>query len=111
MFSSCPQSAWVWLREAGGSTEQVRKLDIDLCDENGKVLVAMHGFSTRVLDEEVKQKLQQKEVASTKLIEPSATLIMTHPVWSTIPLPEKQHFLPAKIDQVVVSGGTMDQRD
>ena len=44
-----------WVRYAGGSQagDEVVKLDVDLCDERGNVCVQMHGFSSRVLRQEM----------------------------------------------------------
>ncbi|WP_087913539.1 non-ribosomal peptide synthetase [Paenibacillus donghaensis] len=45
-------AVWAWVRYAPGSApaDQVRKLDIDLCDEHGRILIRVRGLSTRVMD-------------------------------------------------------------
>jgi polyketide synthase PksN len=60
---------WAWIRYAEGSspTDKVQKLNIDLCDEQGRICVRMKGFSSRSLE---------KQPAET-----SATL-MCKPVWT-----------------------------
>ncbi|MBX3711492.1 MAG: SDR family NAD(P)-dependent oxidoreductase [Lysobacter sp.] len=47
----CPREAWVWLRHAPDSTpgEKISRLDIDLCDAEGRVCVALRGFASRAL--------------------------------------------------------------
>ncbi len=42
---------WVWIRYADGSrpADKVQKLNIDLCDEQGRVCVRIKGFSSRSL--------------------------------------------------------------
>ncbi|MCK9395482.1 MAG: SDR family NAD(P)-dependent oxidoreductase [Methylobacter sp.] len=61
---------WAWIRYADGSspTDKVQKLNIDLCDDQGRICVRMKGFSSRALE--------QKQPAET-----SATL-MCKPVWA-----------------------------
>ena len=87
--SACPQTLWAWLREAEGSTEQVRKLDIDLCDEIGNVCVAMRGFSARVL----------KEGLSLSVSEPTDTLLFK-PTWKVKAITETVK--PANISKHLV---------
>ncbi|AJQ95102.1 SDR family NAD(P)-dependent oxidoreductase [Gynuella sunshinyii] len=48
VMSGCPSLAWVWIRTAG-EDGQIRKLDMDLCDDRGVVQVRIRGFSFRAL--------------------------------------------------------------
>ncbi|MEU0303533.1 SDR family NAD(P)-dependent oxidoreductase [Streptomyces sp. NPDC006175] len=50
-----PESLWAWIRLSEGSRADgaVFKLDIDLCDDRGRVCVRVRGMSYRVLDGEV----------------------------------------------------------
>ncbi|MEX3525941.1 MAG: SDR family NAD(P)-dependent oxidoreductase [Burkholderia sp.] len=46
----CPSETWVWIRPTpGGQSSRVRKLDLDLCDAQGRVCVALRGFSARLV--------------------------------------------------------------
>ena len=51
VLSACTRDMFAWLRLSAGSTpgDSVVKLDIDLCDPDGKVCVQMRGFTSRVL--------------------------------------------------------------
>jgi len=51
IFSACRQKMYVWIRHAqnADSQDKVTKLDIDLCDEQGRVCVELRGFSSRTL--------------------------------------------------------------
>ncbi len=51
IYAACSQQMRAWVRYAAGSRldERVVKLDIDLCDANGKLCVQMRGFSSRLL--------------------------------------------------------------
>ncbi|TAL41563.1 MAG: SDR family NAD(P)-dependent oxidoreductase, partial [Methylovulum sp.] len=65
----CTDSMWAWVRDSAGSTrdDNIRKLDIDLCDEQGRVCVQMQGFSARVLD----GVMQQSERIATLMRQPA----------------------------------------
>jgi polyketide synthase PksN len=51
---SCSSNMYAWIRFSKGSmaTDEIHKLDIDICDERGSVCVAMRGFSTRKIRKE-----------------------------------------------------------
>jgi polyketide synthase PksJ len=42
-----PATAYAWVREATGSSDDVRRWDIDLCDEHGRVFAALRGYCAR----------------------------------------------------------------
>jgi hypothetical protein len=46
---------WAFIRYSAGSKagDKVQKLDIDVCDEQGKICVRMKGFSARALEGEL----------------------------------------------------------
>ena len=47
IFSQCPQSIWAWIRPSVKVTKKgcPQKVDIDLCDEKGHVVVVLRGLS------------------------------------------------------------------
>lgn len=47
----CPREAWVWLRLSPDSVpgDKVSRLDIDLCDDDGRICVSLRGFASRAL--------------------------------------------------------------
>ena len=51
IFSACSKKMYAWVRYSPGneSNDRVTKLDIDLCDQDGKVCVQMQGFTSREL--------------------------------------------------------------
>ncbi|MFH9613916.1 SDR family NAD(P)-dependent oxidoreductase [Streptomyces pratensis] len=51
VLGSCAESMWAWIRSSAGSRADgtVLKLDIDLCDDQGRVCVRIRGMSYRVL--------------------------------------------------------------
>ena len=53
IFSSCMPEMWALIRPGHNSGDggKVRKLDIDICDETGKMCVRIKGFSTRTLED------------------------------------------------------------
>ncbi|WP_304364769.1 SDR family NAD(P)-dependent oxidoreductase [Brevibacillus dissolubilis] len=54
IFGKCTSSMWVYTRYSEGSTphDLIQKLDIDLCDDQGKVGVRLKGFASRALEGE-----------------------------------------------------------
>ncbi|QMU78253.1 SDR family NAD(P)-dependent oxidoreductase [Streptacidiphilus sp. PB12-B1b] len=55
VLGTCPEAMWAWIRSSAGSRADgaVFKLDIDLCDDRGRVCVRIRGMSYRVLAGEV----------------------------------------------------------
>jgi len=54
LYAGCSSVMWAWARyaEDSGPGDAVRKLDIDLCDDNGRVCVQMKGFSLHRAEEQ-----------------------------------------------------------
>ena len=52
----CTANMWAWIRYASNSGPggNVQKLDIELCSDQGQIYARMKGFSTRMLDDEMK---------------------------------------------------------
>ncbi|MCP4699363.1 MAG: SDR family NAD(P)-dependent oxidoreductase, partial [Gammaproteobacteria bacterium] len=67
-FGPCTVSMQAVIRESdsGESHSENQKIDIDLCDDNGRVCVRMSGFSSRAL----KGELEQKDSIGTLLLQP-----------------------------------------
>ncbi|WP_160717044.1 SDR family NAD(P)-dependent oxidoreductase [Chitinophaga solisilvae] len=53
VLRACTTAMWAFIRyrNASADTQRVQLLDIDLCDETGRVCVRIEGFSTRILEE------------------------------------------------------------
>ncbi len=73
VVSPCRPEMVAWVRYAPGSqgADNVVKLDIDLCDERGNVCVQMHGFSSRVLSQQISTKAAKGR-------------LLAIPVWQTV---------------------------
>ncbi|WP_407672364.1 SDR family NAD(P)-dependent oxidoreductase, partial [Paenibacillus sinensis] len=73
IIGPCMPRMWAWIRNSSNSQagDQVRKLDFDLCDEQGNVCIRMKELSSRVLGGE------------TSSLEAQAApgLLMLEPVW------------------------------
>src|SRR5499427_4972703 len=59
VWSACADCGWAWVRlSAGGSlADAVRKVDVDVCDEQGAVCVRLSGFSVRAVEREAEATL------------------------------------------------------
>jgi len=49
ILAPCKTELWCWIRRADTAGETLDKLDIDLCDGQGRVCVSIKGFISRVL--------------------------------------------------------------
>jgi polyketide synthase PksL len=74
-FSGCKQNMVAWIRHAKDSipNDKVTKLDIDLCDDQGKVCVQFRGFSSRILSvsPDLRRPPQSEQIG----------LVLANPVW------------------------------
>lgn len=50
VWRPCERQMWAWTRTSSKPDSQTRKLDIDLCDQQGRVCVRIQGLLTRVID-------------------------------------------------------------
>lgn len=104
----CQPVMWALLRSNDGRGEQVRKFDIDLGDEQGRILVRLRGLSSRVLEGDIPAgKAPQAVPFQASPGEITAGTVLLTPVWNPVPL-EKGQVLPASADKLVIAGGTKD---
>ena len=94
IFGACTSVMWavICFSPTAGRVDPMRKLDIDLCDETGKVCVRMQGFSTRSAN----AAQQSRADMSTQ-----GTLMLT-PVWDPVTLDDEQAAFPASSDRVLL---------
>ncbi|QIC04833.1 SDR family NAD(P)-dependent oxidoreductase [Brevibacillus sp. 7WMA2] len=79
--NGCTPKMWAWIRSnsATSSADQVKKFDIDLCDEQGKLCVRMKNVSARAL--KVKKSYSDAPIAKeTLLLEPYWKESTEHPL-------------------------------
>lgn len=89
--------SWAWIRESCHSSAEIQKLDIDLCDDRGRICVSMRGFSSRVLDR--------------ALVSQEANLTLLSPVWNVISVKQTEGQRDAfASDQVLIVGGSEQQK-
>ena len=99
IFGSCTATMWALIRYAAGSQagDRVQKIDLDLCDEDGKVLVRLREFSARTLEPET--------VAEAG---PVGNILLA-PVWNSL-LPALGTIWPEAGARVLVIGGSDEQQ-
>ncbi|CAM2011293.1 non-ribosomal peptide synthetase [Acanthopleuribacter pedis] len=92
-----PDAAYVWIRHAEGSSadDRMRKLDIDLCDGEGRVALAMRGFSTRVVD-------GGEPLRTPQATEPKQRPLLFSPRWAARALAETTSPFPAGTRHIVL---------
>jgi acyl transferase domain-containing protein/acyl carrier protein len=73
VYNSCTDNMWALIRHSKGSTtaDKVKKIDIDLCDEQGHICVRITGCSARVLEGEIEETGTAATTGS----------VMFEPVW------------------------------
>ena len=106
IYGPCTSIMWSVVRyntdsEAGGMVE---KLDLDICDEQGKVCMRLKGFTARVLDGEM---ATAHSLAANSTGTPLVGTMTLAPVWDTVPV-IKGPFLPALTTSLRVIGGAVD---
>jgi acyl transferase domain-containing protein/enoyl-CoA hydratase/carnithine racemase/acyl carrier protein/SAM-dependent methyltransferase len=102
IVSPCTSEMVAWVRYAPGSQaeDHVVKLDIDLCDEQGRVCVQLKGFAARALAAALGQsRLRKSEESATP-----EGLVTLAPVWGVVQV-QMGEVRPAVSDRVVVIGG------
>ena len=104
IYGRCASSAWAYIRQDNSSKADtgIRKLDIDLCDDEGKVCARMSGFSSRVL---------KGEIRTATRTEPSDETLFLVPAWDTVRPERTEQPSPGVSDSVIIIGGTDDDRD
>lgn len=89
--------SWAWIRESSHSSAEIQKLDIDLCDDRGRICVSMRGFSSRVLDR--------------ALVSQEASLTLLSPVWNVISVKQIEDQGDAfASERVLIVGGREQQK-
>lgn len=83
-----PLTANVWIRVASGSTTGVRRWDLDLCDEHGRIFATLRGYSTR-------------EAAAGPA---DAPVTLFRPVWHDRPAPARVEPAALTAQAVLVCG-------
>jgi polyketide synthase PksM len=95
ILAPCTGEMVAWMRFAPGSQsgDQVVKLDVDLCDLQGRVCVRMRGFSVRAVGSSVRENRKTLTLA---------------PVWDAVKV-DASGMLPGAGQRVVIIGGNDEQ--
>lgn len=105
IFSPCTNKMWVSVTSRPNE-DKIQRLDIDLCDEQGRVCVRIKGITSRLLEEGI-----QPPDGPTSLGNSKATLngaLLMAPIWDRVQL-EKRSISPAD-ERVVILGGDDNSR-
>ena len=90
----------------GSSTSMaVQKLDIAICDEQGKVWVRLKGYSSRILEGEITSGDVPQAASPDSYQESPVGINTLIPVWDVVSVTEAQ-LVPSPTDQVLIVGGT-----
>ncbi|MEE8059503.1 MAG: beta-ketoacyl synthase N-terminal-like domain-containing protein, partial [Pseudomonadales bacterium] len=79
----CRESMWAWVRYVQGSltSDKVEKLDIDLCDDDGRICVSLRGLSSRALEEKISNNPSESPTFSppASVLRPQTGTLMLKP--------------------------------
>ncbi|MCB2312713.1 amino acid adenylation domain-containing protein [Clostridium tagluense] len=105
IIGKCTSVMWAWIRYSNDNLQKnkILKIDVDLCNEQGKVCVKMRKISTRALEEENNFGQEEK----SKLSDKPLTMV---PVWDPVRI-EKANKIPSTDDRIVIIGGTKEIQD
>jgi acyl transferase domain-containing protein len=111
VFGSCTPNMWALIRNSEGSQagDKVRKIDVDLCDQQGQVCVRLKGFSARVLEGEIPTATWPQLITVENTPEFQVGTIMLIPTWETVSIKRMENF-PTLNDRMVMVGGTKEQK-
>lgn len=111
IINSCSSTMWALIRNSYGAKtgNSVKKLDIDLCDENGMVCVKMKGVSSRMLEGEPEIKNVSEATPIDESCENYRGPVVLTPVWDAIKAKKNQTF-PSNTVQFLIVGGTNKNR-
>ncbi|MBZ5509455.1 MAG: SDR family NAD(P)-dependent oxidoreductase, partial [Acidobacteriia bacterium] len=108
-----PAHAYVYIRESAGNCRieepgpvKIQKFDIDICDENGHVSVRLRGFTSRVLEGELRIGAQNS--ATTRNNESLIATVPLVPRWDAA-MPVLGTRWPSEGSRVLLVGGTTEQ--
>ncbi len=104
IFSPCTNKMWVSVTSRPNE-DKIQRLDIDLCDEQGRVCVRIKGISSRVLEEGIQPPDEPTSLNSKATLD--GALLMA-PIWDQVQL-EKKIISPAD-ERVVILGGDDNSR-
>ncbi|TCS93646.1 SDR family NAD(P)-dependent oxidoreductase [Hazenella coriacea] len=111
IFSACTPTMWSLIRTSKDhrAKDKIRKYDIDLCDENGKICVRMKGASIRALEGELPNGNINETVKNGDLVDLPFGNTRLFPSWEPISIEIGQN-LRSSTESVVVLGGTEEQQ-
>ena len=104
IVSACPASAFAWVRL---QDQGAGKLDIDVCDEAGRICVRLRGFSTRSASGELSGLGAGRKA---EVVEGESELVTLTPIWEAVAGAASKVSWPAPTDRVVIIGGTPERR-
>jgi polyketide synthase PksM len=111
IFGPSMPEMWAYTRLSAGNGPggKVRKLDIDICDEDGKVCARLRGLSSRELTT-VASKARSFAVSARKDSKEGVGTFLLTPVWDSLAV-DGNDFFPGPASAMVVVGGNSSLED
>ena len=119
LISECGSAMWAWIRPSSSSRPRSaeRRLDIDVCDERGRVSVQLRGLAFRALPRERSEEGRRQPrwavesgPSEPRDSEPQAPMTILRPAWDVVS--QTASVLCPGVDaHVAVVGGTPAQHE
>ncbi|WP_186156868.1 SDR family NAD(P)-dependent oxidoreductase [Burkholderia gladioli] len=81
----CPARAWAWVRRTAGTRASIASVDLDLCDEDGRVWASLRGLAFRPL-----RASATPAASRAVLAEPAVSTRLFRPRWRARPIETAQ---------------------
>ncbi|HZI56374.1 MAG TPA: SDR family NAD(P)-dependent oxidoreductase, partial [Verrucomicrobiae bacterium] len=114
ILSHTPAHAYIYVREKriergdeSSGPARIQKFDIDICDEAGCVCVRLKGFTSRLLERDLKPGTQNSAIAPKN--ESLITPMQLVPVWDAV-IPPTHMQWPLAESRVLLIGGTAEEK-
>ncbi|MEC0624075.1 amino acid adenylation domain-containing protein [Bacillus spizizenii] len=102
--SPCTDKMWVSITSRPHE-DRIQRLDIDLCDDQGRVCVRIKGISSRVLEEDIQP---QDEPTSPDIKASLDESLLMAPVWDQVK--QEKNIIPPADERIVILGGDDNSR-
>lgn len=102
--SPCTDKMWVSITSRPNE-DRIQRLDIDLCDDQGRVCVRIKGISSRVLEEDIQP---QDEPTSPDIKASLDESLLMAPVWDQVK--QEKNIIPPADERIVILGGDDNSR-
>ncbi len=110
VYGRCTSHMWALVRysDANENNSEIAKMDIELCDETGKVCIRLRGLTARMMEGKFTAAPSAVSGATSDGF-PTGTVVLT-PCWEAMQ-PQESQIFPLPTEKVVVIGGVEEHKN